>query len=119
MNLFYCTIFPYFSPLWDGKNEEDSNFYLNEICESDNYYVYDKISLKFYFRQEISRMKHVKDAKSEKNIHRRNRIRKWMRKSANISKKTSSITGPQADKKMTNIEGIKKPITFIIISKVF
>ena len=113
---FLLHYFSIFSPLWDGKNEEDSNFYLFEICESDNYYVYDKISLKFYFRQEISRMKHVKDANSEKNIHRRNRIRKWMRKSANISKNTSSITGPapQADKKMTNIEGIKNLLLLLL-----
>ena len=37
---------------------------MNEICQND------KINLKFYFHEEISRMKYLKDAKSDKNIHK-------------------------------------------------
>ena len=80
----YCTFFSISSPLWDDddETEEYSTFSWNEIFQND------KINLKFYFHEEISRMKHVKDAKSEKNIKRRNRIRKWMRKSAKNSNNT-------------------------------
>ena len=67
-----------------NETEEYSTFSWNEICHSDRI-----TNLKFYFHQEISRMNHMKDAKSEKNIHRRNRIRKWIRKSANNSNTTS------------------------------
>ena len=67
-----------------NETEEYSSFSWNEICHNDRI-----TNLKFYFHQEISRMNHMKDAKSEKNIHRRNRIRKWMRKSANKSNTTS------------------------------
>ena len=86
-HLFSNSLLHFFSissPLWDDddETEEYSTFSWNEIFQND------KINLKFYFHEEISRMKHEKDAKSEKNIQRRNRIRKWMRKSAKNSNNT-------------------------------
>ena len=67
-----------------NETEEYSSFSWNEICRNDRI-----TNLKFFFHEEISRMNHMKDAKSEKNIHRRNRIQKWIRKSANKSNTTS------------------------------